>query len=124
LKGREGGVIGKGVKRDGTPNDVAVPAMDYYMYIANNIAEEFVYDASFIKLREIALSYDLPKRLTDKLRLSRMSLSLIGRNLYTFYSKIPMVDPESGYTIGNAQGLEQWGLPASRNWGFNLNIHF
>lgn len=124
LKGREGGVIGKGVTRDGTPNNVAVPAMDYYMYIANNITEEFVYDASFIKLREIALSYDLPKGLTDKLRLSRMSLSLIGRNLYTFYSKIPMVDPESGYTIGNAQGLEQWGLPASRNWGFNLDIHF
>lgn len=124
LEGREGGVIGKGVTRDGTPNNVAVSAMDYYMYIANNIAEEFVYDASFIKLREIALSYDLPKGLTNKLRLSQMSLSLIGRNLYTFYSKIPMVDPESGYTIGNAQGLEQWGLPASRNWGFNLNIHF
>jgi TonB-linked SusC/RagA family outer membrane protein len=124
LQGRESGVIGKGIKMDGTPNDIAVPAMDYYMYIANNIAEEFVYDASFIKLREIALSYDLPKRFITKIGLSQISFSLVGRNLHTFYSKIPMVDPESGYTIGNAQGLEQWGLPASRNWGFNLNIHF
>jgi TonB-linked SusC/RagA family outer membrane protein len=124
LEGREGGVIGKGVKLDGSPNDITVPAMDYYMYVANNISEEFVYDASFVKLREIALTYNFPKSLSGKIGVSRLALSFVGRNLYTLYSKVPMVDPESGYTSDNAQGLEEWGLPATRSWGFNLNIHF
>lgn len=124
LEGREGGVIGKGVKQDGTPNDKSVDAMEYYMYLANNISEEFVYDASFIKLREISFGYNFPKKIITKAGLSDLSLSLVGRNLFTIYSKVPMVDPESGYTNGNAQGIEQWGLPATRSWGFNLNVKF
>ena len=51
-------------------------------------------------------------------------ISLVGRNLWTLYSKVPLVDPESSYTSGNAQGLEQFGLPATRSWGFNVNIQF
>lgn len=123
-EGREEGVIGKGVKQDGTPNDKVVPAMDYYMYVANNISEAFVYDASFIKLREISFGYNFPQTMVNKIGLSDLSLSLVGRNLWTLYSKVPMVDPESSYTSGNGQGLEQWGLPATRSWGFNLNVKF
>lgn len=124
LEGREGGVIGKGVKRDDTPNDVAVPAMEYYMNLANTITEEFVYDASFIKLREISIGYSLPKSLIQKAGFTNIMVSLVGKNLWTLYSKVPLVDPESSYTSGNEQGLEQFGLPATRSWGFNLNIQF
>ncbi len=124
LMGREEGVIGKGVKSDGTPNDKSVPAMEYYMYLANNISEAFVYDASFVKLRELSLGYSLPKAAIGKLGLSQCTLSIVGRNLATLYDKVPMVDPESAYTNGNAQGLEQWGLPSTRSWGFNLNVKF
>lgn len=124
LPGREEGVVGKGVKSDGSPNDKSVPAMEYYMYLANNISEAFVYDASFVKLREVSLGYSFPETISGKLGLSQLTLSIVGRNLATFYDKIPMVDPESGYSSGNAQGLEQWGLPATRSWGFNLNVKF
>jgi len=124
LEGREDGVVGKGVKRDGSPNDKAVPAMDYYMNLANNITEEFVYDASFIKLREISIGYSLPKNLVQKAGFTNIMVSLVGRNLWTLYSKVPLVDPESSYTSGNEQGLEQFGLPATRSWGINLNIQF
>ncbi len=124
LEGREEGVVGKGVKQDGTINDKVVPAMDYYMYLADNISEEFVYDASFIKLRELSLGYTFPASIASKLKMSQLSLSLIGRNLWTLYSNVPMVDPESGYSSGNAQGIEQWGLPATRSFGFNLNVKF
>lgn len=124
LPGREGGVVGKGVKSDGLPNDKSVPAMEYYMYLANNISEAFVYDASFVKLRELSLGYSFSKTIIGKLGLSQLTLSIVGRNLATLYDKIPMVDPESAYTSGNAQGLEQWGLPATRSWGFNLNVKF
>ncbi|MEA4915995.1 SusC/RagA family TonB-linked outer membrane protein [Proteiniphilum sp.] len=124
LPGRDEGVVGKGVKLDGSPNDKSVPAMEYYMYLANNISEAFVYDASFVKLRELSLGYSFPETVTGKLGLSQLTLSIVGRNLATLYDKVPMVDPESGYSSGNAQGLEQWGLPATRSWGFNLNVKF
>jgi hypothetical protein len=124
LEGREGGIIGKGVKRDGTPNDKAVLAMEYFMTLAGRITEEFVYDASFVKLREIALGYTLPKSVVEKMGLSTVTMSIIGRNLLILYSKVPMVDPESTYNNGNGQGLEQFELPATRSFGFNLNVKF
>ena len=94
------------------------------MHLANNITEEFVYDASFVKLREISVGYSLPKKLIRNAGFSNVMISLVGRNLWTLYSKVPLVDPESSYTSGNAQGLEQFGLPATRSWGFNVNIQF
>lgn len=124
LPGREGGVIGKGVKEDGTPNDVKVDAMTYYMAIANSVTEEFVYDASFIKLRELSLGYNFPKTIVNKIGLSALSVSVVGRNLWNIYDKVPLVDPESSFNNGNAQGLEMYGLPATRSIGFNLNVKF
>lgn len=125
LPGRaEGKMVGKGVKQDGTPNDVEMDPMMYYMGIANSITEEFVYDASFIKLREVSLGYTFPKKITGKIGLADLRLSVVGRNLWTIYDKIPLVDAESSFNNGNAQGLELYGLPATRSWGFNLSVKF
>lgn len=124
LPGREDGVIGKGVKEDGvTPNDVKVSAMKYYMALAG-ITENCVYDASFIKLREISLGYNLPKKWVNKVGLSGVYFALVGRNLWNIYDKVPLVDPESSFNNGNGQGFESYGLPASRSFGFNLNVKF
>lgn len=124
LPGREGGVIGKGVKENGTPNDVKVDPMTYYMAVGNSITEEFVYDASFIKLRELSIGYNFPKTIINKIGLSDLSVSVVGRNLWNIYDKVPLVDPESSFNNGNAQGLEMYGLPATRSIGFNLNVKF
>lgn len=124
LPGREGGAVGKGVKEDGvTPNDVAVDAMTYYMATAG-ITEEFIYDATFVKLRELSLGYTFPTKWVKKMGMSALSLSLVGRNLWNIYDKVPLVDPESALNIGNGQGFESYGLPATRSIGFNLNVKF
>ena len=124
LPGREGGVVGKGVKEDGvTPNDVKVDAMTYYMAQAG-ISEEFIYDASFVKLRELSLGYTFPQKWVKKLGMSSLSLALVGRNLWNIYDDVPLVDPESCINIGNGQGFELYGLPATRSIGFNLNVKF
>lgn len=124
LPGREGGVVGQGVKEDGvTPNDVSVSAMKYYMALAG-ITENCMYDASFIKLRELSFGYNFPTKWVRKIGLSALSLSVVGRNLWNIYDKVPLVDPESSFNIDNGQGFESYGLPATRSVGFNLNVKF
>ena len=124
LPGREEGIIAQGVKEDGvTPNDVKVTAMKYYMALSG-ITENCIYDASFIKLRELSFGYNFPTKWIRKIGLSALSFSVVGRNLWNIYDKVPLVDPESSFNIDNGQGFESYGLPASRSIGFNLNVKF
>ncbi|MGL4292292.1 MAG: SusC/RagA family TonB-linked outer membrane protein [Bacteroidales bacterium] len=124
LPGREGGVIGEGVKEDGvTPNDVKVSAMQYYMALAG-ITEECIYDASFIKLRELSLGYTFPVKWTRHIGISSLYVAVVGRNLWNIYDKLPMIDPESSFNNGNGQGFESYGMPISRSIGFNINVKF
>lgn len=135
LKGREndgkGSVIGEGVKWDAATgkyvkNDVAVSAQEYWQGIANNsIGEEFIYDAGFIKLRELSLGYEFPQSVLSKWKaIKGLNVSLVGRNLWTIMKHTDNIDPESAYNNGNGQGLELNGYPATRNFGFNVNIKF
>ncbi len=124
LEGRNGGVVGQGVNEQGQPNTVSVAAQDYYGYIGNTIAEQFVYNASYIKLRQVVLGVDLPQRWLSGIHIQHASISLVGRNLWLLYSKVPLVDPESSFLIGNIQGLEMLSLPAARSFGLNLNVKF
>lgn len=124
LPGREGGIIAQGVKEDGvTPNDVKVEARTYYTALSA-ITENCVYDASFVKLREISFGYNFPTSLVSKVGLSGLSLSLVAHNLWNIYDKVPLVDPESSFNNGNAQGFDSYGMPVSRSYGFNLNVKF
>ena len=110
----------------GQPNQVAVTAQNYYGKICdNNIAEEFTYNASFIKLREVSLSYTFPKSLLAKTKYVKgLTLSVIGRNLWTIMKHTDNIDPESAYNNSNGQGLELNGYPYTRNIGFNVNLKF
>lgn len=110
----------------GQPNQVAVSAQNYYGKICeNNIAEEFTYNASFIKLREVSLSYTFPKSLLEKTKYVKgLTVSVIGRNLWTIMKHTDNIDPESAYNNSNGQGLELNGYPYTRNIGFNVNVKF
>lgn len=110
----------------GTANTVAVTAQDYYQAICNaNIGEEFVYDASFIKLRELSLGYTFPKSILSSLKVVKgLSVNLIARNLWTIMKHTPNIDPESAVNASNGQGLELNGYPTTRNIGFNVNVKF
>ncbi|MGL4852670.1 MAG: SusC/RagA family TonB-linked outer membrane protein [Phocaeicola sp.] len=127
LEGREGGIIGQGVTESGATNTTSVDAQTYWQWISNqNITEEFVYDASFIKLRELSIGYSVPRAFLRKSLpfIQSLNASLVGRNLFNLLSHTPNIDPESAYNNSNGQGLELNGYPATRNFGFNLNIKF
>lgn len=134
LEGRgddgKGTIIGKGVMLDESGNYVAnnvkVSAQTYWQgIVSNNIAEEFIYNASFIKLRELSLGYTFPKSLLGRQNVVKgASISLVGRNLWTILKHTDNIDPESAYNNTNGQGLELNGYPATRSIGFNVNVKF
>lgn len=98
-------------------NTTAANYVDYiFAKYANGIVESTLYDRTFVKLREVTLSYNVPNRLITKTPFKSASFSLVGRNLL-MWSKVPYMDPE-GYT--DLQLAE----PTTRNIGFNLNLKF
>jgi TonB-linked SusC/RagA family outer membrane protein len=117
------GMIFKGVKADGTANTTILPAQSYYKGFTN-VDEAFVYDASYIKLREVKLGYTFPSRWVKSVGLQSATLSLVGRNLWIIHKNAPNIDPETAFNTGNGQGLEDLTLPTVRNIGFNINLKF
>ncbi|MCO6366976.1 SusC/RagA family TonB-linked outer membrane protein [Roseivirga pacifica] len=118
-----GGVLADGVKSDGSPNDVYVDAQEYFKHLSSR-REYYLYDASFIKLREVRLSYSLPQSMLSTLPLNGVDIALIGRNLAILHKNVPNVDPESAYGSGNTQGFENGQHPSTRSIGFNLTFRF
>lgn len=126
LEGREGGIIGVGVNEAGQTNTVVVDAQTYWQTVANDrsITEEFVYNANFLKLRELSVGYTFPASILKGKVVKSLSLSLVGRNLWTIIKHTPNIDPESAYNNTNGQGLELNGYPVTRSIGFNMNVKF
>lgn len=128
LAGRDGGYVGQGVTTDGKANTTKIDAQKYFQDIsasgADHIAQEFVYDASFIKLRSLSIGYSLPAGALKNSFIKGLSISLVGRNLATLVKHTPNIDPESSVNNTNGQGLELSGFPPVRNYGLNLNVKF
>ncbi len=138
LVGREGArpdsILAVGVMNAGTtaapmyvPNTRRAYVQDFWSSYGG-ITENFMYDASFVKLREITVGYTFT---SDMLRDSFLSnvltgarISFVMRNAAILFSNIPNVDPESNYSNGNAQGLEYNSLPSTRSYGVNLTLKF
>jgi TonB-linked SusC/RagA family outer membrane protein len=85
------------------------------------VTETNVFDASFVKLREVTLTYQVPVSLTDRLRVSGLQLGLTGRNL-ALWTDTPHIDPETAFDASNVQGLEFGQIPAARSVGLNISI--
>lgn len=128
LPGRWTGVVGKGVKDagDGTyiPNDEVVPAKNYYQQaFSNSVAEGSIFDATYVKLRQLQLGYKLPNSLLSGLPIRDVNISIVGRNLAILYTKTPHIDPETGFSNSNGnQGLEFGQIPSTRSIGFNISF--
>ncbi|MGI8633857.1 MAG: SusC/RagA family TonB-linked outer membrane protein, partial [Segetibacter sp.] len=99
-------------------------ARNYWNQLGERAQENFVYDASFIKLRQITFGYNLPSKLLGKTPIRSLMLSFVARNLLILYKNVPNIDPESTYSSGNSQGLDYFGMPATRTFGFNLRAIF
>ena len=95
---------------------------DYYGQVSNYNPGIFVYNASFIKLRQIILGYTFPASFFNN-RIQGINLSVVARNVFTIMKHTPNIDPESNYSNG-PQGIEQAVVPYTRTFGFNLNVKF
>ncbi len=120
-----GGTINEGVLADGTENWVRVSNETYRgIGWADDPNARWVFDASYIKLREVNLSYDLPKSMIEKLYLSNASIGIVGSNLWIIAKNLPYADPEASQSSGNVQGWQSGVMPATKNIGVTLNLTF
>ena len=99
-------------------------ANNYWSMMGDRAADHFIYDASFVKLRQMTLGYTLPKVWLTKTPFQTIMVSFVARNLAILYKNVDNIDPESSYTSSNSQGLDYFGMPASRTYGFNLRVTF
>ncbi len=130
-----GGVLLPGVKEDGSPNDIYAEnrtgtGLTPFGYAANAQGgaphKMYIYDGSYIKLRELAITYSLPANLIERIApFKAVDLSLIGRNLWIIDKKMEYSDPEEGLSSGNAnQGYQSGAYPMVRTYGFNVRLTF
>ncbi len=138
LIGRDGTMQITGVFQDGTTNTDGTPhytgvetrtlsveqAENYWGSVGDRDEAHFVYNASFIKLRQVTVGYDLPQKWLNKTPMKTLNFSFVARNLACLLKHTPNIDPEASYSNSNSQGLDYFGLPATRTFGFNLRATF
>jgi outer membrane receptor protein involved in Fe transport len=124
LVGRENGIELKGVDETGAAFDKTIPVSNLRLYYDNtkNYTDQFLFDGSFVKLRQMVLGYNIPVK--GQSVVQSASISLVARNLFTLYKKTDNFDSEASYTNGNAQGFEAFGIPRTRSFGANLMVKF
>ena len=114
------------VHEDGTPNTTYYPCNEWgtaYDYDASPTAR-YVFDATYVKLRELSLGYSLPKSLLAKTFIKDASISLVGRNVWIIYKATYHIDPENTTSAGNYQGIEDGAYPSTRTLGIDLKLAF
>ncbi len=108
-----------------TPNKTRVDATNADAFGTGiNPHSACIYDAGFVKLREVVLSYSIPSKLLSKTFIKGVSISAIGSNLWIIQKSLPYADPESGMTAGNIQGYTTGSLPTTRDFSFSLKLNF
>ncbi len=125
---RESTFIFDGVKPDGTPNDIVRGGpndpnalQDLYTNVLSNIDEFYIYDNSFVKLRELALRYNPSKKLFGSVDLG---ITAFARN-FLVWTALPNFDPESTQGNTNMGGsFERFSMPQTHSVGFSLDITF
>ncbi|HSK12868.1 MAG TPA: hypothetical protein VK907_06605, partial [Phnomibacter sp.] len=99
------------------PNTIAANYIDWiFKTYTDGVDGALLYDKTFVKLREVVISYTFPNNLLKKTPFSQASISAVGRNLW-LKTKVPYLDPD-GYA-----GLDL-AEPTARNIGINLNLKF
>ena len=114
------------VDENGNPNTKRVETSDgtdgVFGYLGS-ASSDYVYDASFVKLREVTFGYTFPKKMLGE-TFQELYLGLSGTNLWIIDKNLPDADPEAGLSSGNLQGFQSGVLPTTRNFAFNLKVKF
>ncbi|KUJ63672.1 SusC/RagA family TonB-linked outer membrane protein [Flavobacteriaceae bacterium CRH] len=129
-----GGYINPGVMQDANgnyvPNTTRVDASDSSeasgvgFGVSGNPNSNFVYDASYVKLREVGFTYTLPSKYLEQSFIKDMSFSLIGNNVWIIHKNLPDADPEAGTSAGNIQGFQSGVMPTVKVYSFNVKVKF
>jgi len=122
------GVIGQGVVFTNgviSENTKKLTAREWHTAYTGGrgIAEGVMYDASFVKLRELTIGYTIPDKFFGKLPVRGATISFVGRNLF-LWDNVPHVDPENMSLSGGTAlpGIEYMAIPSTRSFGFNLSF--
>ena len=111
-----------GVYADGQKNTTPTKASEYY---GSMQAEDFIYDASFIKLKELSIGYSFPSSLLKKTPLTSLNVSFVARNLCYLLKHTPGTSPEGGYdTTMFSQAIDYAALPFTRTFGLSVSLGF
>ena len=121
---RETGVKVSGVDQNGETYSSTVNAETYFKGIGFSVTDEFVNKSDFIKLRQLNFGYSVPRPIMAKTPFQSANISFVARNLLLIYTPMENVDPESNYSTANGQGLENFGVPATRSYGLSLAVRF
>lgn len=130
---RENGVVIDGVMNVGTEeepvwveNNVAVPFSDF-LYTTNEYYndESMIFDASYIKLKELSLYYNVPPELTRRFWIQNLRIGVVGRNVALLYANVPHIDPETSLnSLDSGQGWETFNTPSRRSLNISLILDF
>src|SRR5690606_10701739 len=108
------------------PNDILVAAPTYYGTYINDLSTSWPPDRLFkndyIKLREVAVSYTLPQRISQQMKLQKATLTGSVRNLGYLYKTAPNIDPEGA--LGAQQYIVNSFYPSLRSFIFGVNVSF
>jgi iron complex outermembrane recepter protein len=123
------GILLNGVTSDGSKNTTILDAPSYYLttydWSTGWYEDGAVFDNSYIKVREVTLSYSIPKNISSRLKLQNVQVSLIGRNLFYVWKTLPHLDPEVAIgSAWNRQGVDEGSMAPSRSYGFSINAKF
>ncbi|RAJ15801.1 SusC/RagA family TonB-linked outer membrane protein [Arenibacter echinorum] len=122
------GILLDGVTNDGQPNDQIASAADYYwtvynwggpQYSPNTRYELYIKENTYFKMRELSIGYKMPRKVIDKIGLSKLQFSVFGRNLFYLYRTIKDMDGEQT-TAGSRwfQNVNNVGTnPSTRSFG-------
>ncbi|AOM79934.1 SusC/RagA family TonB-linked outer membrane protein [Pedobacter steynii] len=123
---RTGSKVFDGVTEDGQPN-TKVAAIDqaYYQNNYSQVDENGVEDGTYVKLRQVSLSYNFPASLLKKTPIKGLSVSATGRNLWFYTPHYTGSDPEvSLYGTGNGGGFTNFVTPSNRSYNFAVKVTF
>ncbi len=125
---REDGIILPGVMED--PDNPGTYIENTIVCDVNNygLAHYFVhamdvFDADYMKLRELTIGYTLPNSMLKRAPFSNIRISFVARNLFTWGTDIKGIDPDFATNAGNIQGIEGAQVPSTRSFGFNLSFN-
>ena len=126
LNGRDGMVVNGIVESTGLENTKQITAQEYYATIAGTypVGEEFLHDATYVKLRELSIGYTLPKAWLKNTPINNVKVSIVGRDLFNIYKAAPVNAEFAQNSQDVFQAFELAALPSTRTLGFSLNVKF